>query len=363
MRKLLLCALPGLLLACPPEPPSGCQSAAECNDSNACTVDSCDASECKNVAVNLNDQVDCTDDTCDPVSGVISHDAQDNLCDDSVGCTVDVCDPGAGCGNTANDNLCNGTDVCDPIDDCQPVGNQSNPQINTVSPNNSLASAGFSGIVLTGSDLLAGATVTIGGVAATCSFAAAPTQLTCDLPAGNTVGRADIVVTNTDAQSFTLPNSWTNTGVLNESDQANELDFCVLQFPFTATASVNQPSDQTIFGQIFEAGLTDTTVGQAAPGVIAELGFGPQGSDPTISGAWSFSATQFNVETGINNNNDEYQGTLTIPVVGTFLYTYRFSLDNGINFTYCDQPATDGGSGSNGGLTFEANQLGTITVQ
>jgi hypothetical protein len=360
MRNLSLCLLTTLLLGCPPNSNPECQSAAECNDNNACTTDSCEASQCKNASINLDDLIDCTSDTCDPATGAIAHTPQNNLCDDTVGCTIDACLVATGCENSPDDNLCNGTDQCDPLNDCQPLGNQSNPQINNVLPNNGVAIAGFAGIQLTGSDLLPGAVVTIGGVVATCNFAKAPTQLVCDLPGANPAGPADIVLTNTDAGAVTLPNGWTNTVSLNESDVANELDFCVLQFPFGTGGIANQPTD-LIFGRFFEAGLTNTTVGQA-PGIIAELGFGPNGTDPISSNAWLFSAAQFNVEAGFNNNDDEYKGTLTIPIAGIFLYTYRFSFD-GINFTYCDQADADGGSGSNPGLTFEASRLGTITIQ
>ena len=358
MRNISLCLLTTLLLGCPPSSNPECQGAAECNDNNACTTDSCEASQCVNAPINLDDLVACTSDSCDPATGTITHAPQNNICDDAVGCTVDACLVATGCENAPDDNLCNGTDQCDPLDDCQPLGNQSTPQINSVLPNDGVAITGFAGIQLAGSDLFPGAVVTIGGVAATCNFANAPTLLSCDLPGANPVGPADIVLTNTDSGAVTLPNGWTNTVSLNESDVANEFDFCVLQFPFGTGGTVNQPSE-LIFGRVFETGLTDTTVGQPAPGIIAELGFGPAGSDPISSGTWVFSATDFNLESG---NDDEYKGTLTIPTAGIFSYTYRFSLD-GTNFTYCDQADADGGSGSNGGLTFEASRLGTITIQ
>lgn len=146
-------------------------------------------------------------------------------------------------------------------------------------------------------------------------------------------------------------------GVLNETSQAAEADFCNLQFPATTTASAGAPSE-LVFGQIFEAGRTDTTVGAAAPGILAELGYGPVGTDPRTSTAWSFHAASFNVETGFANNNDEYAARLTIPTAGTYAYTYRFSFDGGANVTYCDLD----GAGSNGGLDFSASNLGSITV-
>jgi hypothetical protein len=143
-------------------------------------------------------------------------------------------------------------------------------------------------------------------------------------------------------------------GVLNETDQAAEADYCVVQFPLTTT-STSGVATELIFGQIFEAGRTDVMVGGAASGIRAELGFGPIGSDPRTSALWTFQPASFNVEVG---NNDEYRSTLVVAPPGTYAYAYRFSFDGGANVTYCD---TDG-AGSNPGLTFSASLLGSLTV-
>lgn len=364
MRNRALVSLSFLLVwACGPAPE--CQSAAECDDNNACTVDSCSASACVNEAVSVDDQIDCTDDACDPTNGNISHTPNNALCNDSVGCTNDICQAATGCQNTPDNNLCNQDQTCDPLNDCQ--NNQNSPTLTAITPDDGLASADTPNVVITGTNLLANATVTVAGInvpTANCNYAQVPTQITCTIPASNNVTRGDVVVTNPDTQSATISNGWTFTGALNETDQAGEADFCDLQFPFATTTTVGAESIQ-IFGQIFEAGLTDTTVGAAAPGILAELGFGPLGANPITDPNWLFSSTQFNGELGLNNNNDEYFGVLKIQTTGTFSYTYRFSLDGGLNFTYCDQgpdAGGDGGSGSNGGLTFEANNLGTITI-
>jgi hypothetical protein len=169
-------------------------------------------------------------------------------------------------------------------------------------------------------------------------------------------------LTNPDTGNATVKNGWTFTGVLNETDSGAEADFCALVFPLTTTASVNTASE-AIYGQIFEAGLTDTTVGGKAPGILAELGYGALGTDPTTTTGWRFVVASFNGEAGLNNSNDEYWATLTIGTANQYAYAYRFSFDSGLNFTYCDQGSGDGGSGSNAGLLFEPSSLGTITVQ
>jgi hypothetical protein len=115
---------------------------------------------------------------------------------------------------------------------------------------------------------------------------------------------------------------------------------------------VNVPS-ALIFGRIFEDGITQPN--GADPSILAEVGLGPSASDPRAVSTWIFSGAQFNTQSG---NDDEYMQTLTSPAAGTFSYTYRFSRDDGLTFTYCDL----NGAGSNGGLDFETGQLGVLTV-
>jgi hypothetical protein len=58
-------------------------------------------------------------------------------------------------------------------------------------------------------------------------------------------------------------------------------------------------------------------------------------------------------------DEDEYEAALTAPgTPGEYAYAYRFSLDGGESFTYCD---TDG-AGSGEGLAFEPERLGLLTV-
>ena len=197
-------------------------------------------------------------------------------------------------------------------------------------------------------------------------FATSVQTFTCTSPAraaGPIVG--DFIVTNpTDVGggSVTVTNGWTYTGALNETGLAGEADFCRTN-TLTATATSGQATT-TIQGQVFEGGLTDNTLGGAAPGILAEVGFGAFNTNPTTTGAWNFtSVTTFTGETGTNNNDDLYTGTFTAPVVAavtTFSYVFRFSLDNGLNWTYCDGDAA--GAGSNGGSDFTTATMGVLTV-
>jgi hypothetical protein len=135
-----------------------CVTAADCNDGNACTNDSCgpggicsnvdnfDATEdCCNPAnrtlIPIDDANDCTQDICDPTTGSVTHDPlpggticgnpQGGACDaqdtcDGLGACIDRSAPqGTACGDP-NDTDCDGADTCDGSGVCrgniEPVG-------------------------------------------------------------------------------------------------------------------------------------------------------------------------------------------------------------------------------------------------
>ena len=216
-------------------------------------------------------------------------------------------------------------------------------------------------VVLRGDDLTDDLRVTLGAQlvpVASCGFAE-PNTFVCEVehPSPSSAIAETVTVTivssTAHAQTASLADSFTWTVTLNETDVANEVDYCVLQHPATATAAASMPT-QLIFGQLYEQGMTDVTSG-AHPSIRAQLGYGPTTAAPTTSNAWHWVDAVFNVEVG---NNDEYMATLTIDAPGTYAYTLRFSLDGGLTWTYAD---TDG-AGSNGGLDFETANLGVLTV-
>src|ERR1043166_1195149 len=132
------------------------------------------------------------------------------------------------------------------------------------------------------------------------------------------------------------------------------VDYCNLQFPTSFTVSTSSTSP-TIYGDVFEAGVTEPPGPSGS--ITSQVGWGPHLSDPGIAAnGWVWFSTSYNIQ---NGNNDEYQGTITAPgAAGTYSYTYRFSLDGGVNWTYADID----GNGSNAGLSLDVNQLGTMTV-
>jgi hypothetical protein len=132
-------------------------------------------------------------------------------------------------------------------------------------------------------------------------------------------------------------------------------NFCILQGPPTLTYPASQTmSSELVFGRILEPGLTEAP--GPNPAVLASLGWGPVGSDPRTSPDWHwFGAGNFDAQTG---DADEYQAVVAEPKPGTYAYTYRFSLDTGLSWTYCDLD----GNGAAPGLSFDVTKLGLVTV-
>ncbi len=105
MRNLLVLFVAGALAfsinACGSDPDDEtpapeCTAAADCDDSDPCTEDSCDADEgkCAHEAKSCDDDDKCTTDSCDAATGDCANDAK--TCDDGDPCTVDSCDAATG---------------------------------------------------------------------------------------------------------------------------------------------------------------------------------------------------------------------------------------------------------------------------
>jgi hypothetical protein len=142
----------------------------------------------------------------------------------------------------------------------------------------------------------------------------------------------------------------------NETDTAAEADACRLQFPMQMELNAGATSGQ-VFARLYEAGVTEPP--GAPSGVTAQLGWGPDSTDPRTSSGWVWLPAADNAGYVSVDNDDEYLGSFTAPTVpGSYDYTFRFSLDGGATATYCD---TDG-AGSAPGLTFDPANLGQLTV-
>ncbi len=229
------------------------------------------------------------------------------------------------------------------------------------------AAASATSITVTGTDFSPGMSIRVGAAAtgALCGTVTSSTQATCNvLPGTGAVTRVSLTFVNpasVGAANVTLPNIFTYTGTENGAGPGTpEADFCNLQFPANFTVARNALSPD-LFGRIYEAGVTEA--GGAPANILAEVGYAiytgtPAGpTDPRTSSIWRFLPANYNVQVG---NDDEFIGTFLAPgTAGTYAYTFRFSQDNGLRWTYCDVD----GAGSNDGLLFDATRLGVMTVQ
>jgi hypothetical protein len=203
------------------------------------------------------------------------------------------------------------------------------------------------------------------GSTATCNEGGsnAPSGSTTTSISRQQAGCADLNVNGTDitAGTPTARNSGSAPSVCacvarNESNTAAEADWCFVSFPQSLSAQTGT-STGSIFGQLFEAGVTETN-GPAAI-VRAQLGYGLPTVNPEYQPGFTWVATSYNIQQG---NNDEYAGSFTAPAAGSYRYVYRFSVDAGVSWTYCDGTQGDGGAGSNAGLTFDLTTLPVLTV-
>lgn len=103
-------------------------------------------------------------------------------------------------------------------------------------------------------------------------------------------------------------------------------DYISLQWP--PTASTISGTNVTIFGQVYEGGLTNVApniVGQA-PGITAWVGYNATDTNPNTWTTW-VPATWNSSHV---SNNDEYQANIgSTLVAGTYYYATRFRLNTG----------------------------------
>jgi hypothetical protein len=112
-------------------------------------------------------------------------------------------------GNAANnDNNNTGDFIYTRETSSQPPGSQAGPTITSIIPNSGPVNGGTP-VIITGTGFQSGATVSIGGVAATNVSVAGSTQINATTGAAGTPGTVNVVVTNPGNQSATLTNGFT----------------------------------------------------------------------------------------------------------------------------------------------------------
>lgn len=128
---------------------------------------------------------------------------------------------------------------------------------------------------------------------------------------------------------------------------------CTLRFPPTLGSVEGRPTE-LVYGRVFAPGVTVVTAdGGAPPSLEAELGVGPDSSDPAaVDAGWQWTAGAFNVPVP---GGLEYQARLTGPSQGTYDYAWRVRYLGG-PWAYCDL----NGLAVNG---YEPSQAGALTAR
>jgi hypothetical protein len=132
------------------------------------------------------------------------------------------------------------------------------------------------------------------------------------------------------------------------------IQYCDLQFP-TSLALEPGANSGAVYAQVYSSGVTSVPGNQAE--LLAQVGYGPAGSDPGAppsDGGWSWSAAAFNGSCLTCGNNYEYDGTFAAPGVGSYAMAARFSGDQGATWTNCDAA---------GDAPYNPVNAGTLTVQ
>ena len=126
----------------------------------------------------------------------------------------------------------------------------------------------------------------------------------------------------------------------NESAWSNEVSalphltigWANLQWPPSMTHSISVTTrTETAYGQVWIDGVTNEP--GPTPSLRAQLGFGPDGSNPIGNADWEWVEAVFNVDAG---NNDEFRASMLPDQVGDFDYLYRYSTTNGRDWLYAD---------------------------
>lgn len=195
------------------------------------------------------------------------------------------------------------------------------PTVSAIAPNSGRTSGGTA-ITLTGTGFAAGATVKVGGAAATNVSLVDANTLTATTPAG-TAGKADVVVTNPDGQSATVSQGFTyvpaptlasvsptsgsgNGGTQVTLTGTNFVAGATVSFGGTAATNVTVASATSI---------TATTPAHAA-GAVDVVVTNPDGQKATLANGFTFNPVAAPVVSGVNPNRGPSAGGTVVTLTG-----------------------------------------------
>jgi hypothetical protein len=143
-----------------------------------------------------------------------------------------------------------------------------------------------------------------------------------------------------------------DSGVPDSGDGVPVLS-CDLHFP-TLLSLGSGVSSGPVYARVYSPGVTEVAGNQSE--FLAQVGYGPSGSDPDARDAgWSWTPAVFNAACTDCGNSYEYYGTFAAPDPGFYAMAVRFSGDQGAHWTSCDA----GG----GAPPYNPANAGALTVQ
>jgi hypothetical protein len=191
-------------------------------------------------------------------------------------------------------------------------GQAAGPTVTAISPTSG-TTAGGTAVTITGTGFLAGATVTLGGTAATNVNVVSGTSITATTPA-HTAGAVSVVVTNSGGQSGSLNNGYTYTSS-NPAPTVSTIS------PVTGPAAGG--TAVTITGTGFLSGAGVTLGGTAATNVVVVSATSITAKTPAhAGGAVNVAVTNTDGQSGSLSNGFTYTNpaptvTAISPVSGT----------------------------------------------
>ena len=178
------------------------------------------------------------------------------------------------------------------------------PSLSSVNPNTGPATGG-TGVTITGTNFVSGATVTFGGTAATNVVVVSGTQITATTPA-HAAGAVTVTVTNPDTQSGSLSSGFTYTSVTAPTVSGVS--------PNTGPAAGG--TGVTITGTNFAAGATVTFGGTAATNVVVVSATQITATTPAhAAGAVTVTVTNPDTQSGSLSNGFTYLAAPTVSSV------------------------------------------------
>ena len=137
--------------------------------------------------------------------------------------------------------------------------------------------------------------------------------------------------------------------------------WCRLQWPAVAPAAPGAAF--SAFGRVYAPGATTATKFANDPvnaALKGQFGYGPRGAVDPSTFTWSAAAqsTEYATSPDPEENNDEYKATVPAPAPGEYDYAFRFSLDAGQTWKYCDRTVGPSNGSADG---YQPDNAGKLT--